>query len=68
MSLLDIYDSTCVTKHMLIETADALFIIDYASVEPSRCMMMDISFIFLQIVFGLRKKCLASIWKNLKFL
>lgn len=33
MSLLDIYDSTCVTKHMLIETADALFIIDYASAK-----------------------------------
>lgn len=45
MSLLDIYDSTCVTKQMLIETADSLFMGDYASQEPSRCKLIPIEIV-----------------------
>lgn len=45
MSLLDIYDSTCVTKQMLMETADSLFIGDYASQEPSRWKLIPIEIV-----------------------
>lgn len=50
MSLLDIYDSTCVTKQMLIETADSLFMGDYASQEPSRCKLIPIEI----VVWGIK--------------
>ena len=50
MSLLDIYDSTCVTKQMLIETADSLFMGDYASQEPSRCKIIPIEI----VVWGIK--------------
>lgn len=49
-SLLDIYDSTCVTKQMLIETADSLFMGDYASQEPSRCKLIPIEI----VVWGIK--------------
>lgn len=48
--LLDIYDSTCVTKQMLIETADSLFMGDYASQEPSRCKLIPIEI----VVWGIK--------------
>ena len=42
MSVQDIYDSTCVTKSMLTETADALYMGDYSSQDHARWQIIPI--------------------------
>lgn len=50
MSIQDIYDSTCVTKSMLTETADALYMGNYSSQDHDRWQIIPIEL----VLFGMK--------------
>ena len=50
MSVQDIYDSTCVTKSMLTETADSLYMCNYSSQDHARWQIIPIEL----VLFGMK--------------